>query len=366
MTLESRLYNAQQGTPEHQSGSLHFTDMKVTLLVTLLLGASSGWPMFPSMVGMWPPMQRVYNFFFLPFHYQPPTTSSTTITTTTTTTTISTTTTPMTTTTPYVDECGSTATCTTPTTSTTATTTTSPTTTSWLTPEIEVVVKNAIEKKPVSTAKVTVKDRENKTVADQVPVKEDGKALIELEHQGKHKVYVEADGFIDSEDEVDVQCNDDSCQETEVVAMSPELEPGQTRIIMEWNKENPTDIDLHVFGIRNQDGDTCRTYYAQPNNPDKDKLRHQNGIKGCPGTTQDVDNLEGGPKGPETITLNNTVVNKDYVYLIGIVDYNFAIKNTNDTAFLESGASVKILNERHKITRKLPENPEMVVTMESP
>ena len=57
------------------------------------------------------------------------------------------------------------------------------------------------------------------------------------------------------------------------------------------------------------------------------------------------------------------------MYLIGIVDYNFANPsngNENDTAFLESGASVKILNERHKITRKLPENPEMVVTMESP
>ena len=258
---------------------------------------------------------------------------------------------------------------TTTTSTTTTPTTTTTTTTTSLPPEIEVIVLNAIEKMPVSTAKVTVKDRENKTVADQVPVKEDGKALIELEHLGKHTIYVEADGFIDSEDEVDVQCNDDSCQETEVVAMSPELEPGQTRIIMEWNKENPTDIDLHVFGIRNQDGDTCRTYYRQPNNPDKTKLQHQTGKEGCPGTTQDVDNLNGGLDGPETITLNNNVVNKDYVYLIGIVDYNFAnpsSENENDSAFLESGASVKVMNDLHKITRKLPENPEMVVTMESP
>ena len=348
-----------------------YADMKVTLLVTLLIGASSGWPVWPPMLGnlgMWPPMQRVYNFFFLPYSYNPPTTSSTTITTTTTSTTTPTTTTTMTTTT-Y--ECGSTATCTTTSTSTTTTTTTTTTITSRPTPEIEVIVINAIEKKPVSTAKVTVKDRENKTVADKVAVKEDGKALIELEHQGKHKVYVEADGFIDSEDEVNVQCNgnEESCQETEVVAMSPELEPGQTRIIMEWNKHNPIDIDLHVFGIRNHDGDTCRTYYAQPNNPDTTKLRHQNGKDGCPGTIQDVDNLAGGPAGPETITLNNTVVNKDYVYLIGIVDFNFANpsrENINDTAFLESGASIKIINEFHKITRKLPENPEMVITMESP
>ena len=320
----------------HVSISLdYFTDMKVGLLVTLLLGASSGWPMFPLMLGnlgMWPPMQRVYNFFFLPFHYQPPTT----IATTTTTSTISTTTTTMTSTT------------------TTSTTTTPTTTTTSLPPEIEVIVLNAIEKMPVSTAKVTVKDRENKTVADQVPVKEDGKALIELEHQGIHKVYVEADGFIDSEDEVDVQCNDENCKNPALVALSPELPPGQTRIMMTWVRDPPQDIDLHLVGFGPRE-DQCLQYYDYIYKPEK----------GCNGTVLNIDQKTG--PGVETITLTDTYVNKDFIYLIGIVDWTFATNRESDgTPFLKSGASITITNgPGMSIFRKLPEEFDASATITS-
>ena len=57
------------------------------------------------------------------------------------------------------------------------------------------------------------------------------------------------------------------------VIMSPELTPGQTRIIYTWQEDDPMDMDLYVTAIKkDDDNDVCMIFYANKN---------------CPGTTQD-------------------------------------------------------------------------------
>merc|ERR1719251_345823 len=96
---------------------------------------------------------------------------------------------------------------------------------------------------------------------------------------------------------------------------------------MTWEKERPADVDIHVMSVRRSDNQTCRTFYGYKT--------------GCPEISLDLDNTRGGLNGAETMTLLDNTVNKDYVYVIGIEDYNF---ESNGTPFLNSKAAVTITN----------------------
>ena len=98
---------------------------------------------------------------------------------------------------------------------------------------------------------------------------------------------------------------------------------------MTWQTENPQDIDLYVMSVKKTDHrDTCKTYWDEKDN--------------CQGLNLDVDNRKGGPQGAETITLTNNAINKDYVYLIAIEEYNFDFNDQKP--FLSSGASIIVTN----------------------
>ena len=64
-------------------------------------------------------------------------------------------------------------------------------------------------------------------------------------------------------------------------------------------------LETVTYNIRNES--TCATSYENKNN--------------CTEINLDVDHLNGGLNGPETMTLTNPSVNKDYIYAIGVEDY---------------------------------------------
>ena len=99
---------------------------------------------------------------------------------------------------------------------------------------------------------------------------------------------------------------------------------------MTWEKNDPKDLDIFVMAVSKVNSTTCLTYYGQKN--------------GCEEISLDVDNTNGGLNGAETVTLLNNTINKDYVYIIAVEDYQYSIGNTNGSAFLESWAAVRITN----------------------
>ena len=83
---------------------------------------------------------------------------------------------------------------------------------------------------------------------------------------GIYTVVIEASGFITSEFEMTVACSSDSDSECvynpKTAILSPELAPGETRIIMTWETNVPSDLDIHVISVRKSDSSICRTYYG--------------------------------------------------------------------------------------------------------
>ena len=83
---------------------------------------------------------------------------------------------------------------------------------------------------------------------------------------GVYNVVVESTGFITSEFEMTVFCtsaSDSECfSNPKTAILSPELAPGETRIIMTWETNVPSDLDIHVVSVKKSDGSICRTYYG--------------------------------------------------------------------------------------------------------
>ena len=137
-----------------------------------------------------------------------------------------------------------------------------------------------------------------------------------------------AEGFIPSTvTNYTMSCSSPVCDHVKLVSMSPTLAPGQTRIMMTWEKERPKDLDISVVSVRKSDKKTCRTWYGN-----KDR---------CPKISLDLDNTKGGPNGAETLTLLDNNVNKDYTYVIGVEDYGFESRGAK---FLDSGCEIRITN----------------------
>ena len=67
----------------------------------------------------------------------------------------------------------------------------------------------------------------------------------------QYEVTVSSPGFIDSVFTLYIECLDDgSCTEAnKFVSMSPELAPGQTRIMLTWAYDTPSDLDIHIMAV---------------------------------------------------------------------------------------------------------------------
>ena len=217
-----------------------------------------------------------------------------------------------------------------PTTTTTTTTPNSSPTTSMFCDNVglDITVRNSQDNNPVSNAFISV-TIDDEIVAENVPVGPDGSVFIPVYRNGVYIVDVEAEGFIPGTFEMEVLCTsaDCDCPNVKLFTMSPTLDFGQTRIIMNWEKNIPRDVDIHVVSVKDSDQSTCRTYYA-------DK-------QSCEAISLDLDNTSGGLNGAETMTLLDAAVNKDYVYVVGIEDFRF---ESNGDPFLSSGSRITITN----------------------
>jgi len=217
-----------------------------------------------------------------------------------------------------------------------ATTTTTRTTTTTTTPPpigtLKMVLRDAQQNDPVqdATARITVGQT---VVTEQAVFDSKGTYSQPVTSNGVYTVTISADGFITRTISVDVDCSSPNCVVDKRVILSQELGPGQNRIIMSWEEDLPKDLDMYVVGITKSSARAstpiCKVYYDA-----KD---------GCPGVSQDRDNAEGGPNGPETVTLLDKTVNSQYTYLIAVTDYNF---EDNGDKLLKSGATITMFNDK--------------------
>merc|ERR1719323_2330460 len=158
----------------------------------------------------------------------------------------------------------------------------------------------------VSVTKMEGTDAE--IVATSMDFNPDGTVFIPITSNGRYNIEVTADGYIAYSFEMDIACQASDCVNERLVTMSPVMDPGQTKIILNWRTAAPSDLDLHVVSL-DADKGTCETDWTS-----KDK---------CVKIELDLDNTQGGLAGAETVTLKDNVVNANYRYAIGVVDYNF-------------------------------------------
>lgn len=195
---------------------------------------------------------------------------------------------------------------------------------------IKIIARSSQDNEPVPGASATVNLQDNGQtvpVASNVSFESDGTVYVSISANGLYIVEIRAEGFIPDVIEIVVDCNDMVCDNERLVALSPVLGPGETRIIMTWDDE-PLDVDIHVMAIHKGSSELCRTWYDGQND--------------CPAISQDLDNTEGGLNGAETVTLLNNTVNAQYKYLIAVEDYDF--EWTGGEAFIKSGTGIMITN----------------------
>ena len=150
---------------------------------------------------------------------------------------------------------------------------------------------------------------------------------------GELIMQISATGFITRTIKVDVVAH---CELEKLVIMSPTLDSVKSRIVLMWG-ELPKDIDTHVVAIRKYNhASLCKTYYVN--------------FKWCDEISLDLKNTEGGLNGAETVTLQNSTVNSEFYYLIGIHEYNFGDRNNNGYDFLKSSGAIDVFNGEQWIT----------------
>ena len=124
-------------------------------------------------------------------------------------------------------------------------------------------MRNSQNNNPVTGAVVSVTN-EDGVVAKNVTVNAEGIAVIPVKKNGLYKVHVEAEGFVSSDIEMEVKCTlAGPCPNKKLVTLSPTLEAGETRIMMNWETNTPSDVDLHIIAVKSSDQSTCRTYFKK-------------------------------------------------------------------------------------------------------
>ena len=217
---------------------------------------------------------------------------------------------------------------------------------------MDIVVRNSQDNKPVTGATLDIHYEpdtgEKVEVAKNLRVDAHGKVSLEVTDTGKYGIKVSAEGFLSSTPHYTMRCLSSKCDHVKLVTLSPELRPGQTRIMMTWEHDIPKDLDIRVISIKKSNKRTCKTNYAciPPRQPC------------CPSITMDRDNQIGGNNGSETITLLDNNVNKDYIYVIGVEEYGlvnahgrWADLQNQGQSFLDSGLEIRITNNVKEVEK---------------
>merc|ERR1719402_1198440 len=180
--------------------------------------------------------------------------------------------------------------------------------------KMKVRIHNAVTNDPILEARADVhyiSGSSEDLVAGNVTTSEDGSVAINVRKAGEYLINVRAEGFVRDQAFLNVDCDIarcSSCQPVILLSLSPELERGNVRIIMNWD-EKPSDLDIYTFQTNIDDrSQTCTTKYNNKN--------------GCQGVTLDKDNARGGTSGAETITFDDVSNNANFVYMVYVNDYS--------------------------------------------
>lgn len=152
-------------------------------------------------------------------------------------------------------------------------------------------------------------------VIDEIDTNSRGEYLFEYV-DGEYTFEIESSGFITEFFEVEIKNEKDV--DDEDFTISPELEDGEIRVVLEWGA-TPTDLDTHVSGTSSNG----KNFYIHFGN----KTYYESGESVA---VLDVDDTNG--YGPETFTLSDTGAEFSY----WIEDY------TTSGTMSTSGATVKV------------------------
>merc|ERR1719369_1189268 len=178
---------------------------------------------------------------------------------------------------------------------------------------MKIRVHNAVTNDPIPNANVDVhhiRGSSESLVSTGVNTTTDGSVAIPIDADGQYVINVRAEGYIRDEAFLNVSCDIarcSSCEPTKLVSLSPHLQPGDLRVMMNWD-ERPSDLDIYSFQTNVEDrSQTCTTMY--------------NKKVGCQGVTLDKDNDRGGTSGAETLTFDNITHNNNFVYMVYVKDF---------------------------------------------
>jgi len=178
--------------------------------------------------------------------------------------------------------------------------------------DLNIAVHNSMTNDPVKnmTASVIVtKDGVQQTVAEGAITDNNGVLRIPITQNGHYVVKVEGNGYIAAKESIDVSCDIAKCRDCSpsmLVPLSPLLPPGALRLTMGWG-EKPLDLDVYAQQKNTNTEAACTTYYGKKT--------------GCDGISLDLDNVNGGNNGVETITFHDIENQQDSVYMIFVHHY---------------------------------------------
>ena len=195
---------------------------------------------------------------------------------------------------------------------------------------LNIAVHSSLTNQPVqnmSTSVIITKDGSQQTVAESASSDENGVVKIPISQNGHYVVKVEGPGHVAAKESIDVECDIARCRDCSpglLVPVSPLLEPGQVRLTMSWG-ERPLDLDVYAQQKNINTEESCTTYYGKKT--------------GCEGISLDLDNVNGGNNGVETITFHDVENQQDSVYMLFVHHYG----STRDTEeFRSSGVHLTI------------------------
>lgn len=176
---------------------------------------------------------------------------------------------------------------------------------------VDAMTGNGLEGVSIILVKASTGKEAAETVTDV-----NGDFVIQAEG-GDYLLSFEMDGYV--EEEINITVTNNLTVESGVKALSPELENGEWRIVLEWNGE-PRDLDAHLL---------TNDYHVYFSNT--------NGQSGDESANLDVDDMDG--YGPETITVSS--MNKNTTYKFFVHDFTNGSK-TDSKALENSEAIVKL------------------------
>ena len=178
-------------------------------------------------------------------------------------------------------------------------------------------VLNAVNRSPVTNVLVTISEHVGTTDSN-------GDYTILNVGTGNHNATGSSDGFCPFSAPFVIPDDYEGEAFTYNFSMSPLLEVGQTRMVLNWGK-TPTDLDSHLL-TPDIEGSTYHIYYSNIGSYTE-----------APFAKLDTDDTDG--YGPETITINQAFAGTYTYYIKNFNGANDGLKNSGAVAQIYSGES---------------------------